>query len=93
MYRGLSVLYMVFLLCIAQWSFAQEVTVQVRLYEANVKKATPAAIQSVSMEIMERLIEPAKLKAQKKQIQKLISTRYNRYIIYTKTSGVANYIF
>lgn len=76
----------IFLLGITRWSFAQEVTVQVRLNTANVKKATQAAIQDVSMEIMERLIEPAKLKAQKKQIQKLILTRYNRYIIYTKTS-------
>ena len=78
--------YLGFLLCITRWVFAQEVIVQVRLYEPDTKKATQAAIQSVSMEIMERLIEPAKLKAQKKQIQKLILTRYNRYIIYTKTS-------
>ena len=76
-----------FVLCaFASWVAAEEVTVQVYALDSNIKKATRLAIQSVSFTIMEKLIEPAKLKAQKKQIQKLISTRYNRYIVYTKSA-------
>ncbi len=53
----------------------------------NTKKAVQTAIQQVSNDLMEQFIEPKKLKEQKKQIQKIISTYSNRYILYTHTAS------
>ena len=49
------------------------------------KKRYKRLYEQVSLELMEQLIEAAKLKEQKKQIQRIISTSSNRYILYTKT--------
>ena len=66
-------------------AFSAETTLEIEQTTPDRQKAVQTAIQQLSQELMERLIEPSKLKAQKKRIQKIISTYSNRYILYTKT--------
>ena len=73
--------------CFAGFAFAGEAVLAVKLKEPNSKQAVRGAVQHVSMQLMNKFIEPSKLKAQKQQIQQLISTRFNRYILYTKTAS------
>jgi len=76
------------------WSFfvgaggAGKTVLEIEQESLDVKKAVQTAIEIVSFELMEQFIEPSKLKEQKKQIQKIISTYSNRYILYTKTGSV-----
>ncbi len=55
----------------------------------STEKAVQQAVRDLSLDLMERFIEPSKLKAQKTRIQKIISTYSNRYILYTQTSPPA----
>ena len=68
--------------------FAEETTLEIEQDSPNLKKAEQTAVEQVSLELMERFIESSKLKEQKKQIQKIISTYSNRYILSTKTGKV-----
>ena len=68
--------------------YAEETTLEIEQSSPNLKKAEQTAVEQVSLELMERFIESSKLKEQKKQIQKIISTYSNRYILSTKTGKV-----
>ena len=68
------------------FAYSGETVLEVEQESPDVKPAVQTAIQKVSVELMEQFIEPSKLKAQKKQIQKIISTYSNRYILYTRTA-------
>ena len=83
MYR---IVLLLFLLLFSSSVHSGETVLEVAQKSPNVKKAVQTAIKKVSVELMEQFIEPSKLKAQKKQIQKIISTYSNRYISYTRTS-------
>ena len=63
-----------------------ELILEIEQDSPDVEKAVQNAMNQVSAELMEKFIEPSKLKERKKQIQKIISTSSNRYILYTKTS-------
>lgn len=63
-----------------------ELILEIEQDSLDVEKAVKNAVNQVSAELMEKFIEPSKLKERKKQIQKIISTSSNRYILYTKTS-------
>ena len=76
--------FIVFLFSFFIWS--GETTMEVEQNSPDTKKAVQTAIRKVSIELMEQFIEPSKLKAQKKQIQKIISARFNRYILSTHTA-------
>ena len=65
---------------------AGEVTVEVE--QDSKEKAVQQAVGELSLELMERFIEPSKLKAQKTRIQKIISTYSNRYILYTQAGSI-----
>ena len=65
--------------------FSAETVLNMEQSAPDRAKAVQAGIEQLSMNMMEQFIEPSKLKAQKKQIQKIISTYSNRYILYTKT--------
>ena len=65
--------------------FSAETTLQIEQTTPDRQQAVQTAIQQLSQDLMERFIEPSKLKAQKKRIQGIISTYSNRYILYTKT--------
>ncbi len=67
--------------------FSAETVLNMEQSTPDREKAVQAGIERLSMDMMERFIEPSKLKAQKKQIQKIISTYSNRYILYTKTGA------
>ncbi len=75
-----------FFLCLCSF-FVQgdETVLEIEQNSPDKQKAVQAAIRKVSFELMEQLIEATKLKEQKKQIQRIISTSSNRYILYTKT--------
>ena len=75
-----------FLLC-PLFVFSAETTLEIEQSQPDRQKAVQSAIQQLSQDLMERFIEPSKLKAQKKRIQKIISTYSNRYILYTKTES------
>ena len=63
-----------------------ELILEIEQDSPDVEKAVKNAVNQVSAELMEKFIEPSKLKERKKQIRKIISTSSNRYILYTKTS-------
>ena len=67
-------------------SWGGELILEIEQDSSDVEKAVKNAVRQVSTELMEKFIEPSKLKERKKQIQKIISTSSNRYILYTKTS-------
>ena len=69
------------------FAFGAETTLEIEQATPDRQKAVQTAIQLLSQDLMEKFMEPAKLKAQKKRIQKIISTYSNRYILYTKTSA------
>ena len=69
------------------WVYSAETVIEVEQKTIDRSSAVKTAIKRVSQELIERFIEPSKLKAQKKRIQKIISAYSNRYILYTKTSA------
>ena len=77
---------LVFFILFPFFVWGGETIVEVEQDSKNIKKAVQTAIQKVSVELMEQFIEPSKLKAQKRRIQKIISTYSNRYILYTQAS-------
>ena len=77
-----------FLLLFAFFVHGGETTLEVEQDSADTNKAVQTAVQQVSLELMERFIEPSKLKKHETQIQKVISNRSNRYILYTRTAPV-----
>lgn len=78
-----------FLLCVSSLVYGSETVLEIKQDSPNTKKAVQTAIQQVSNDLMQKFIEPKKLKEQKKQIQKIISTYSNRYILYTHTASPA----
>ena len=68
------------------FAYSGETTLEIEQNSPEIKRAVQTAIEKVSIEMMEQFIEPSKLKAQKRQIRKIISTYSNRYILYTRTS-------
>ena len=80
----------IFLICVfflfSFFVLGEETVLEVEQDSPDTKKAVQTAIQEVSVELMERFIEPSKLKARKRQIQKIISAYSNRYILHTQTA-------
>ncbi|MDE0518573.1 MAG: hypothetical protein OXH36_03325 [Bdellovibrionales bacterium] len=84
---SIPVRYKVYLLIVFPvFVWAGETVIEVEQDSKDIKVAVQTAVKQVSVELMEQFIEPSKLKEQKKQIQKIISTYSNRYILYTKTA-------
>ena len=69
------------------FAFSAETVLQIEQDTPDRQKAVQTAVQQLSQDLMEQFIEPSKLKAQKKRIQKIISTYSNRYVLYTKTEA------
>ena len=78
-----GVLYFLFFL--VSFAYGGETSMEIEQDSPNPKKAVQTAIKEVSNNLMEQFIEPVKLKERKKQIQKIISTYSNRYILHTQT--------
>ena len=77
---------LVFLILFPCFVWGGKTVIEVEQDSKDIKKAVQTAIQKVSVELMEQFIEPSKLKAQKRRIQKIISTYSNRYILYTQAA-------
>ena len=66
-------------------SWGSETVLEIEQDSPNTSRAVQTALKKVSFDLMEQFIEPSKLKAKRKHIQRIISTYSNRYILYTQT--------
>lgn len=83
MYKTIFLIFLLF----SSFVHSGETVLEVEQNSPDMKKAAQTAVEKVSVELMEQFIEPSKLKAQKKQIQRIISAYSNRYILYTRTAN------